>query len=84
MSQLQNSPIVRLVLYILAIVAQIVAWFVGDLGVSWTGAMDHTAKLLAALGGLTSIANLSTTPKAIQPIAWTRRRFTRRRRPVRV
>ncbi len=55
----KNSPVVRGILYGLAVLAQVVAFFVGDLGISWSDAMQQTANFLGGLAGMTALGNLA-------------------------
>ncbi len=55
----KNSPVVRATLYGGAVLAQVVAFFVGDIGVSWADAVQQTANFLGGLAGMTALGNLT-------------------------
>lgn len=56
---LQNSPNFRFVLYIAAVVAQVLAFFVRAIDPTWGDAVQDAANFLGALAGITAIGNLT-------------------------
>ena len=58
---LQNNHVFRGVLYIVAVLAQPIAFFVaaGDPGGLWADATEKTAQFLAAMAGITAFGNLT-------------------------
>lgn len=58
---IQNSPKFRAVIYVVAVVLQLAAYFVraADKTGAWSDAVQDAANFVAALAGVTAVGNLS-------------------------
>lgn len=63
---IQNNHVIRGILYILMVAVNIAAIFMAalDPGSAWATALDSTGEYLAAVGGMTALANLSSNQQS--------------------
>lgn len=66
---LSNSPKVRGIVYGVAVVSQVAAFFLraADPSGVWAGAAQDTANFLGAMAGMTALGNLNTQPANVLP-----------------